>query len=195
MHGLINRSLQCFLQDTYGQGSWDAVVREAGLPLNNFESMLTYEDGLTNQVLNAAVAVLGRPRDTLLEDLGNYLVSRESQTVLRRLLRFSGVNFVDFLNSLEELPERGRLVLPNLEMPDLDLRDHGHGLFSLHCAAPLQGAGHVVVGLLRAMADDYGALVLLEHHGEINGVEEISIQIADQTFNAARPFNLGMAVA
>ncbi|MEO8244991.1 MAG: heme NO-binding domain-containing protein [bacterium] len=195
MHGLINRSLQCFLHDTYGQGSWEAVVREAGLPLNTFEAMLTYEDALTEQVVTAAVAVLGRPRETLLEDLGHYLVSRESQSTLRRLLRFSGVNFVDFVTSLEDLPERARLVLPNLEVPDLDLRDHGKGQFSLLCTAPLLGSGHVIVGLLRAMADDYGALVLLEHRGERNGSEEISIQIADQTFNVPRPFNLGMAVA
>lgn len=194
MHGLINRSIQCFLRDTYGPPAWEAVAREAGLGIDRFEAMLTYEDALTDAVIDAAALVLHRSRETLLEDLGAYLVSAETQTSLRRLLRFSGVNFADFVNSLEDLPERGRLVLPSLEMPQLELRDLEQGQFTLRCTAPLQGVGHIMVGLLRAMADDYGALVLLEHQGSEAGVEVISIRIADQAFNVARPFNLGMAV-
>lgn len=192
MHGLINRSLQCFLRDTYGPPAWEAVCREAALGFGSFEAMLTYDDGLTEKVIAAAALVLKRGRETLLEDLGTYLVSHDNPTSLRRLLRFSGVNFADFLNALEELPERGRLVLPDLDLPDLELTDHGGGLFKLRCRAPLIGVGHVMMGLLRAMADDYGALVLLDHLGPEQEGEVVSIQIADQAFNEARPFSLGM---
>lgn len=192
MHGLINRSIQCYLRDTYGQPAWEAATREAGLDFTSFEPMLTYDDGVTNRVLDAAVQVLNRPRETLLEDLGTYLVSHETQISLRRLLRFSGVNFADFVNSLEELPGRGRLALPDLDMPDLLLLDHGDGQYRLQCRTPLHGAGHIFVGLLRAMADDYGALVLLDHLGMESGAEVIAIQIADQSFNTARPFSLGL---
>lgn len=194
MHGLINRSLQCFLLDTYGQSVWEAIVRDAGLGFASFEAMLTYDDDLTDRVINAGAAILRRPRETLMEDLGHYLVSHATQTSLRRLLRFSGVNFADFVNSLEELPERGRLALPDLDVPDLELTDHGAGHFTLRCAASLQGVGHILVGLLRAMADDYGALVMLDTTDADGGAEVISIQIADQAFNEARPFSLGMAV-
>jgi hypothetical protein len=194
MHGLINRSIQCYLRDTYGADAWEQVARSAGLGQGGFEAMLSYPDAVTDIVIDAAVAVLNRPRETLLEDLGAYLVSRDSLTSLRRLLRFGGVNFGDFVNSLEELPDRGRLVLPKLELPDLELLDQGNGQFVLRCRAGLHGAGHILVGLLRAMADDYGALVLLEHQGCEHGAEVISIQVADQSFNTARPFNLAMAV-
>ena len=194
MHGLINRSIQCFLRDTYGPPAWEAIAREAGLGIVRFEAMLTYDDAFTDTVIDAAALVLQRSRETLLEDLGAYLICAETLTSLRRLLRFSGVNFADFVNSLEELPERSRLVLPSLEMPKLELLDLERGQFTLRCTAPLQGVGHIMVGLLRAMADDYGALVLLEHQGNDAGAEVISIRIADQAFNAARPFNLGMAV-
>lgn len=195
MHGLINRSLQTFLSDTYGPPVWEAVARDAGVPAAGFESMLSYDDAVTDQVIDAGASLLHRPREALLEDLGTYLVSHDTLSALRRLLRFSGVNFVDFLTSLEELPARGRLVLPNLDLPDLDLADHGQGRFTLRCAAGLQGTGHIVMGLLRAMADDYGALVLLDHDGVKNGAEVISIQIADQDFAKARPFSLGIGVA
>ena len=194
MLGLINRSFQFFLNDTFGPSLWEAVAKDAGIGLSGFESMLTYDDALTDRVIDAACALLRRPRDSLLEDMGTYLVSHEGHGTLRRLLRFSGVNFAEFLNSVEELPERGRLVLPDLDLPDLDLTDLGGGRFRLLSTARLAGGGHIVMGLLRALADDYGALVLLEHLGSDHGSEVISIQIADQAMYQARPFSLGRAV-
>lgn len=195
MHGVINHSLQCFLRDTYGPSTWDAIAREANLGFHEFEAMLTYDDALTGRVIDTAAQLLRRTRESLMEDLGTYLVSNEKLTFLRRLLRFSGGNFAEFVNSLEELPERGRMVLPDLEVPELELTDHGGGQFTLHCRGRLRGTGHVLVGLLRAMADDYGALVLLDPVEGLDSMDEaVAIQIADQAFNEARPFNLGAAV-
>lgn len=191
MHGVINHSLECFLRDTFGVATWDAIAREAAIGLAGFEAMLTYDDALTDRVIEAATNVLRRPREALLEDLGTYLVSTEGLTYLRRLLRFSGANFADFVNSLEELPERAHMVLPDLEVPELELSDHGGGRFTLICRSSVKGAEHVIMGLLRAMADDYGALVLLDTVEELGGA--IAIQVADQAFAAARPFTLGAA--
>ncbi len=194
MHGVINRSLQFFLRDTYGAPTWDAITREAGLGFDSFEAMLRYEDDLTERVIEAGASLLSRSRESLLEDLGHYLVSHKTLTFLRRLLRFSGVNFADFVQSLEELPDRGRLVLPDLDVPELELTDHGGGQFTLRCVSPLKGTGHILLGLLRAMADDYGALVLLDTLEDDGKGERISIQIADQEFNEARPFSLGQTI-
>jgi hypothetical protein len=205
MHGLINQSIQYFIIDTYGPRSWEAVIRLAGIRTVKFEAMLSYDDAMTDKMIEAGVRILGRPRDALLEDLGHYLVSNASVTSVRRLLRFSGVNFVDFVNALEEFPERGHLALPDLDLPELEVLDQGGGLFILKCIAILEGTGHIMVGMLRAMADDYGALVTLEHlghdaltawHGGPEGghhrPEYITIRIADQSLYAARPFHLGM---
>ena len=56
----------------------------------------------------------------------------------------------------------------------------------------LPGVGHVVVGLLRAMADDYGALVLLDHQGADDGAEVVSIHLLDQRHTEGRRFDLAM---
>jgi hypothetical protein len=176
----------------------------------NFEPMPSYDDALTHQLIDAGVQTLGRPRETLLEDLGHYLVSNANVTSVRRLLRFSGVNFVDFVNALEEFPERGHLALPDLDLPEIEVMDQGGGQFILKCSSILEGTGHVIVGILRAMADDYGALVTLEHLGDdaqpamsCQGApkggrhrpEFIAIRVADQSLYAARPFHLGMEMA
>ncbi len=193
MLGLIIRSFQYFLIDTWGVEAWETVASDLGLPYAGFESMLTYDEGALDRLVDASSALLRRPRLSLMEDLGTYLVAHERQATVRRLLRFSGANFFDFLASIEELPDRGRLVLPDLDLPGLVLTDLGGGAFRLRCFSPIAGAGHVIMGLLRAMADDYGALVLLEHLGAEEGSDTIAIQIADLELYEARPFSLGMS--
>lgn len=190
MHGLINRSFQCFLRDTYGPAAWAAVAREAGLGFDSFEPMLVYDTALTEAVIDAASHLLNRPRDTVLEDLGIYLVSHPNVGALRRLLRFGGVGYADFLHSLEELPGRARLALSEIDLPVLELADHSATEFTLICRGPISGAGHVIVGLLRAMADDYGVLCLVEHRGQDGRGEVIGITLAETAFSAGRRFDL-----
>lgn len=190
MHGLVNRSIQCFLRDTYGEDLWLGVAQEAELGFDSFETMLTYDDSLTGAVIDAAAQRLDRPRETVLEDLGTYLVSHSNLERVRRLLRFGGVGFVDFLHSLDDLPGRARLALPDLELPRLALEDDGDDRFTLRCSSTVPGAGHVVVGLLRAMADDYGALVLLDHSADGPDSDVVSIHLLEQQFAAGRRFEL-----
>ncbi|MGV8953206.1 MAG: heme NO-binding domain-containing protein [Cypionkella sp.] len=192
MYGLINRSIQCFLRDTYGAVAWQKIARLAGLGLDSFEPLLLYPDHLTEDVLMAATHYLKRPRETVLEDLGTYLVSHQTLESLRRLLRFGGVSFVDFLHSLEDLPEHGRLALPDLNLPDIALTEQGEGQFMLSVTPLIRGVGHVAVGLLRAMADDYGALVLLEHAGFAAGREQVSVHLLDHAHSEGRSFVLAM---
>ena len=195
MNGLTNRSLQCFLRDSYGSATWTAVAREARLGFDGFEAMLTYEPELTDAVIDAAARVLDRSRHSLMEDLGTYLVSHPNLEALRRLLRFGGVSFIDFLDSLEDLPARVRLALPELVLPEFVLLDRGDGTFTLTCTATLDGIGHVLVGLLRAMADDYGALVLLDHQGVEGNLERVSIHLLDHAYAAGRQFELATGLA
>ncbi len=191
MHGLFNRAIQTFLRDTYGVAAWDAIAARAGIAADGFETMLLYDDAATEAVLAAASRHLSRAREELLEDLGNYLVSHPGLVRLRRLLRFGGVSYADFLHSLDELPARARLAVRDLDLPELELTEAGEGRFTLVSRGAFPGCGHVAVGVLRAMADDYGALVLLEHEGvDAGGEERIAIQLLDSRFAAARPFAL-----
>lgn len=195
MHGLINRSIQCFLQDTYGYDLWIAVADGAGAPHCGFEAMLRYPDSLTVAVLDAAAARLERPREALLEDLGTYLVSHPHFEALRRLLRFGGATFMDFLHSLDELQGRGWLAVPDLDLPELDLREQAPGRYVLRCRSPHPGYGHVMLGVLRAMADDYGALVLLDMAEIDASAENIAIELLETAFAEGRRFDLaGSAV-
>ena len=191
MHGLINRSLECFLNDTYGTEVWQDVAKAADLGFEKFESMLEYDDVLTYAVLEAAAVRLAKSTDTLLMDTGTYLVSSPNVKPLRRLLRFGGDTFGEFLHSLDDLQDRARLAVPELDLPKLCLLGSpDSGSFNLVCKGPHKGFGWVMVGLLQAMADDYGALVLLEHQGGGDRVEEISIALIESSYTDGRDFSL-----
>lgn len=192
MHGLINRAIQCYVRDTHGELAWKQVIRHACIGTDGFETMLSYRQAITEEVLHACVSVLGRPRETIMEDLGTFLVSNQGSDSLRRLLRFGGVSFTDFLQSLEDTRGRGRLALPDLDLPELDLFEISPSLYTLQCRFPIEGSGHVIVGLLRAMADDYGALVLLDHDGVSLDGEMIMIQLLEVSYAQGRSFDLTM---
>lgn len=186
MLGLINKSIQCFLSVSYGESVWHRIAARIGIGPDGFETMLDYDDALTDRLIEAAGLVLDRPHDALLEDVGTFLASREE---LRRLLRFGGSNYWEFLHSLDELPDRGRMALPDLELPGLRLSEQGEGRFELRVASDLPDWVPVLAGLLRAMADDYGALALIEPD-ETRGGGRLMITLLDITYAEGRGFDL-----
>jgi hypothetical protein len=190
MHGLINRGIECFLRDTYGRDAWHEIAVRADLGHTRFEAMLHYDDTLTDAVLRAAAGRLGVPRDMLLEDLGTYLVSNPKTEAIRRLMRFGGASFEDFLHSLEDLSDRARLAVPDLSLPEVELEEEGPGAFRLCVAPGLDGMASVLVGMLRTMADDYGVLVLVEHDGTTAGRDLVRVRLLDHAFAEGRQFDL-----
>ncbi|CUJ87131.1 Heme NO binding protein [Ruegeria denitrificans] len=191
MHGLINRAIQSFVCATYGQSCWLYVTEMAELGFSEFEAMLVYDDCMTVQVLDALCADLKRPRAEILEDLGTYLVSHTKMEDLRRLLRFGGVTYVDFLHSLDDLSDRVRLSVSDLCLPALELIEVTPTEYQLYCHPGLPGYPSVMVGILRAMADDYGALAMLSHDGREGEAEVISIVLVESAFAKGRQFDLG----
>lgn len=191
MHGLINRAIQAFVTSTYGGDRWNEVMDQAGLGFRDFEAMLIYTDEQSNKMLSAMEMVIKRPLAEMLEDMGTFLVSNPQVESLRRLLRFGGVNYVEFLHSLDDLPGRARLAVSDLHLPGLELLEQAPGQFELVCQPGLPGYANVMVGILRAMADDYGDLVILDYSGVRDGAEVISITVVERDFAEGRSFDLG----
>jgi len=195
MHGLINRSLEGFLRGTYGPDLWRKVMDDLDVGFESFEPMFHYDDALTQALIDTSARFLSKPRDVLLEDFGTYLVSDPRSERVRRLLRFGGVDYADFLQSLDDLHGRARLAVPDLDLPKLELHEIGEGEFGLSCTSASPGFGHVMLGLLRTLADDYGALAFLEYHGRTGDVDTLSIRLLDAGFSEGRDFSLAQKVS
>ena len=193
MYGLVHRALQCFAQDTYGDALWDKVVVEAGHQLHEYEAMLPYPDAHLDDVLLALAGQLEKTSVQVSEDVGAYLVTHKRMETVRRLLRFGGTSFEEFLMSLDDLHDRVKLALPDLGLPQLEVEAHSNTSFSVLVKFDRQGFGAVLLGILRAMADDYGALVVLELERSALGVEEVervTVELFEAEFAAGRGFGL-----
>lgn len=194
MHGSINRAIEMFVRDSYGPQTWRDVIARVGLDFGSFEAMLDYPDQVTTHLVDELSKAMGKPSSDVLEDIGTYLVSHPTSEPVRRLLRFSGVDFAEFLDSLDQLPARARLVIPSLRLPqiELDERNPQEVLVRVeHGPNSPVAFGRVLMGLLRAMADDYGALIVLEHGGTADGFEEIDVRLLAAAHSRGRSFVLG----
>lgn len=189
MHGLVNRGLQSYLAENHGVEFWENLTQSLGLE-SRFEALLNYDDQVTEVLLFGAAAALKRPKKEILEDFGIYLVTASATHSLRRLLRFGGVDFPDFLASLNDLPGRVRLAMPDLQLPPLDVRNVTDTEYELHCGPQMLGLSYVLMGVLGALADDYGALVQLEHKSRSQHGDILSIRVFDTKFSDGRKFSL-----
>jgi len=193
MYGLVNRAVQCFAQDTYGTQLWLEVADAARLPDADFESMLLYPDEQLNDVLAALSARLDKSEEHVCEDIGTYLITHKRMNPVRRLLRFGGSSYLDFVMSLDELHGRVRLALPELELPELEVTSHAANVFEVFVAEGWPHFGSVLLGLMRAMADDYGALAMLElrkSNRDDAMTEIIQVELFDTAFTDGRGFDL-----
>ena len=186
MDALLLRSLQGYVRDTFGQARWQAVCRLTGLSVETFEPMLRYAPGTADRVALCAAEVLGRPVETIWEDMGTYLVTNPGQEGVRRLLRFGGTGFADFLHSLEDMPGRARLAMPDLNVPEMTLTETGPDHYTIRCRSGVRGIPRVLVGILTAMADDYGTLCLIDAAGD----DGISVRVLDSLHATGRRFDL-----
>jgi hypothetical protein len=195
MDALLLRSLQGYVRNTFGVVVWQTVCRRARLAVESFEPLLSYDEGLADQVAQAAAEVLGRPVDAVWQDVGTHLVINPDHEGVRRLLRFGGVGFVDFLYSLEELPGRSHLALPGIALPALELHEIGPDRFEVRCQSHVAGLSQILVGVLTAMADDYGTLCVIEEGHHSSGERRILVEVMDSFHSAARPFDLALPEA
>lgn len=197
MHGMILKTAEGYLRARQGASAWRAVSAEAGLPPAGIVAMRPYPDHALTRVMAAAQRFTGRPAADLLEDMGTWLVTDPQTEAIRRLFRFSGPSFTDLLYALDDFPERVRLAVPDLDLPQFSLVEQGEGRFRLASTWSLRGAGPFAVGALRALADDYGALAVVAYEGQREAagfwVEMLSVQLLDEGFSDPRGFALGGA--
>lgn len=182
MHGLVNRCIELFMRGTYGPGLWEKVTREVGVDPEGFLTWSAGPDKVTYSIVIASARLLDKSVGEFLEDIGAWLTRQED---IRRLLRFSGSTFEEFVESLRELPGRIRLVIPDFQLPALAVTSPTAGRYHIAASAHQPGLLRVVAGMLRGMADDYGALAIISVMRDC-----IDIDVALSDYSGKRRFVL-----
>lgn len=180
MHGLVNRAIEEFVRVTYDDATWQMAAAAAGIDPRGFVLMRQYETELTGRLMRELSSRLGRSPRELAEDVGAWVSGLPS---IRRLLRFAGTDFSAFMMALPELHGRARMVVRGFDLPKLTVTQQAGG-WRLASDCELIWL-HAVVGMLHAMADDYGVLAVIALEGRnVN----VIVPLAD--FSEGRPFSI-----
>ncbi len=182
MHGFIIRGIELFLRARHGDAIWAAVSSDAGIDRRGTMMMRRYPAEVSHALLGAASARLRISREELLEDIGGWIPRLDS---VRHIMRFSGSSFEDFVLSLDDLHDRGRVVLPGLNLPRIATQPTARGQYILNIAADEADWYPVLAGFLRGMADDYGVLAIVD-----SGDGCLMVSIADEEFAEGSIFSL-----
>lgn len=176
---MFNRAVAAYFQSHYGDDVWYAILHRARLSDAEILS-IEFRPRVVRKLFITGVRHLAKTPGELLEDLGAWLVQIDS---IRRLLRFSGSTFEEFIESLVEIPDRGRMIFPKLPALELRLVTRDDGALEILVHGAPDGWVLVMAGALRAMADDYGALAVVSVSDQ-----RIIVWIASAQHGTARPF-------
>lgn len=182
MHGLINRSFELFLRDCYGEDMWERVARQAKVDPRGFFLLQKSSDKVTDTLILEAATALRKEKGELIEDHGGWLTQREP---IRRLLRFSGRDFSEFVVSLGEFPRRAQMVIPSLKVPRIAVAMPTEQSYEVTVDGSVDIWPMLLAGVLRGMADDYGALAVITVDGR-----DLLVDVAMTEYNMMRPFVL-----
>lgn len=198
MHGMILAALEAYLRGVQGEAAWQAVRVAAGLPFERFEALCVYDEALFGRVVEHAARQADIGRDALLEEMGTWLCTDPTMEPVRRILRFSGATYLEFLLSLDELHERALMALPDLALPSIAVEEAEDGI-TVVSNWSVPGAGHVLSGILHAMADDYGTLAVISALDSVREGdawrERLHVLPVEARFAPGRRFDLAVGLA
>ncbi len=75
MYGLVNNAIHDFVLQNQGEETWLQIKSQAGIELESFNSMQSYDDSITYDLVGAASHVLEIEPEIVLEEFGKYWVS------------------------------------------------------------------------------------------------------------------------
>lgn len=161
MYGLVNRAVKGLVVREFGEEAWQRIRSRAGLEVDHFGRMQTYDDAITYGLVTAASEELGAPVDDLLEAFGRYWVLYVAEEGYGSMLSLAGDSLAPFLEQLDAM--HARVATSHVEMrpPSFVLQRRGDHML-LHYHSTRAGLGAMVVGLLHGLAARFDEPITVE---------------------------------
>lgn len=100
MYGLVNKAVHDLVVANFGEDTWRAIVARAGLDIDTFVSMQSYDDAITYQLVAAASEQLGLTPAQVLHTFGVYWTKYTAVEGYGDLITSSGRDVVSFLENV-----------------------------------------------------------------------------------------------
>ncbi|XP_036363133.1 soluble guanylate cyclase 88E isoform X4 [Octopus sinensis] len=155
MYGIIIQAIVIYLQETYGEETWEAIRQRAGIEEHSFSLHERYKEDTIVRICDAASRLIGVDRSTIMNSFGDSFVAYVSKYNYDRILKVLGRNLRDFLNGLDNLHEYLRFSYQNIVPPSFFCEnEHKMGLH-LHYRSSRKGFVHYVIGQIKAVGKTF----------------------------------------
>lgn len=72
MYGLVNKAVQGLVLQSFGEAKWESILEKAGLEIDFFVSMQTYDDAITYKLVEVCSNELDMSQEEVLIAFGKY---------------------------------------------------------------------------------------------------------------------------
>jgi Haem-NO-binding len=163
MYGLVNKGIEDLVVSRFGEPSWEAIKKQAGVDVDAFVSMEAYSDEVTYKLVGAASEVLGIPAHTVLETFGEFWILFTAGEGYGPLLDIAGKDLASFLQHLDEMHTRVGVALPKLQPPSFWCTDVTPGTIRLHYRTHRRGLAPLVIGIIKGLGRRFETEVDVVH--------------------------------
>ena len=171
MLGLVNRGLRAFVMKYHGRSAWQRLVASDPPLPSDFEVLMDYPADMTHALVAKIADLRSISQPDVLEDLGTFVVTSFWDARLRDLLLSCGGDFSEFMENLPHILSGVAKVNRVYGNWRISIEQRSRDQFELRYHGSLGAVSSLVIGLFRALADQYGALVTCSHRRSINDVE------------------------
>ncbi|XP_043114731.1 guanylate cyclase soluble subunit beta-2-like isoform X2 [Puntigrus tetrazona] len=173
MYGFINTCLKSLVIDRFGEETWDRL-RDAARVQDTFMTYEVYTDNITMQLVTEACKMLGLEQSAVLGQFGEYFFEFCKRAGYDHMLRTLGGNLFDFMENLDALHGYLSLSYKEMNAPSFRVEKNNDGTLLLHYYSDRRGLGHIVPGIIGAVAKDFfNSKIKMEIVNQIEEVERM----------------------
>lgn len=155
MYGIVNKSIQDLITETFGEDKWEAVKEKSAVDVEFFLSNEPYDDDITYKLAGAAAEVLGISVEEVLQTFGEWWVLKTGKEKFGGLMEVGGNSLKEFLVNLPLFHNRIMLMYPKSTPPEFKVSDIEENSIYVHYHSKREGLQEFVRGLMSGLAKMY----------------------------------------
>lgn len=163
MYGLINQGLHDLAVQIGGEGLWREIKSSAGVGLEAFVGMDTYDDDITYRLIEATSTAIGSSREEVLRAFGKHWILYTARRGFGAIFDTMGRSLPAFLANLDTMHARLSLSMPEMRPPSFVCEQFDDDQIRLEYWSERAGLAPMVIGLLEGLGEMYGVTVSVDH--------------------------------
>jgi hypothetical protein len=162
MYGLVNKAVEGLVISQFGEEIWAEIKAEAGVDVDAFVSMESYDDEITYKLVGAASKVLKTPAEEILRLFGQYWVLETAAAHYGDLMTAAGTNLPQFLSNLDQMHSRVQMSFPKLRPPSFKVTVIDDHTLTVTYYSQREGLEPFVIGLIEGLGKHFETSVQVE---------------------------------